>query len=127
MMVRQFSGVGVKSHVLVKGAALTKRQPPGWRQKDFYLWYYATYAMHNMGGEHRIWWNRRIRDVLLQHQTKGGEHAGSWDPKGARWGGRGGRVYSTALGALCLEVYYRYSQALNSFGVAPEIDDLFLR
>ena len=33
---------------------------------------------------------------------------GHWSPEGARWGGRGGRVYTTALGALCLEVYYRY-------------------
>ena len=127
MMVRQFSGVGVKSHVLVKGAELTKRIPPSWSGKDFYLWYYATYAMHNMGGEYRIWWNRRIRDVLLKYQAKDGDNAGSWDPKGDRWAAAGGRVYTTALGALCLEVYYRYSQALNSFGVAPDLDDLFLQ
>ena len=127
MLVRQFSGVGVKSHILVKGAELTRKQAPDWSRKDFYLWYYATYAMHNMGGEHRVWWNRRIRDVLVQNQCKLGDNAGSWDPKGARWGSRGGRVYATALGALCLEVYYRYSEALNSFGIAPEIDDLFLQ
>lgn len=127
MMVRQFSGVGVKNHLLVKGAELTRNVPPNWGNKDFYYWYYATYAMHNMGGEHRIWWNRRIRDVLIENQVKAGEHAGSWDPKGCRWGDRGGRVYTTALGALCLEVYYRYSDALNSFGVAPDIDDLFLQ
>ncbi|MFP6694514.1 MAG: hypothetical protein VB875_15940 [Pirellulales bacterium] len=40
-------------------------------------------------------------------------------------GGKGGRVYATALGALCLEVYYRYSEALNSFGAAPDLDELF--
>jgi hypothetical protein len=33
---------------------------------------------------------------------------GSWDPVGA-WGRDGGRVYSTALCALILEVYYRYN------------------
>ena len=32
---------------------------------------------------------------------------GSWDPDCA-WGGVGGRVYSTAMVALCLEVYHRY-------------------
>ncbi|MFP6612556.1 MAG: hypothetical protein VB835_09625 [Pirellulales bacterium] len=52
--------------------------------------------------------------------------AGSWDPKNAHWGGKGGRVYATALGALCLEVYYRYSEALNSFGAAPDLDELVL-
>ena len=125
MMVRQFSGIGVKNHLLVSGARLTQNLPPDWRKKDFYYWYYATYAMHNMGGEYRIWWNKRIRDVLLDNQMRTGEHAGSWDPLGDRWGKTGGRVYTTALGALCLEVYYRYSEALNSFGTAPELDELF--
>jgi hypothetical protein len=40
---------------------------------------------------------------------------GSWDPD-PLWGGYGGRVYSTAVGALCLEVYYRY---LPTHGNAP--------
>ena len=127
MVVRQFSGVGVKSHLLVKGAKITKGNAPSWQRKNFYHWYYATYAMHNMGGEYRIWWNRRIRDVLLDNQSREGDHAGSWDPKGDTHGGRASRVYTTALGALCLEVYYRYSEALNSFGSAPDLDDLFLQ
>jgi len=127
MMVRQFSGMGVKNHLLLKAADLTKKQAPSWSDKNFYLWYYATYAMHNMGGAYRIWWNRRIRDVLIENQCKEGDKAGSWDPEGSRWGTRGGRVYTTALGALCLEVYYRYSEALTSFGVAPDLDELFLQ
>ena len=32
---------------------------------------------------------------------------GSWDPIG-EWGIAGGRVYSTAIGAMTLEVYYRF-------------------
>jgi hypothetical protein len=127
MMVRQISGtMGVRNHILIKGAELTKARPPSWKDKDFYYWYYATYAMHNMGSEHRIWWNQKIRDVLLENQSREGDNAGSWDPTGDKWGTRGGRTYVTALGALCLEVYYRYSEALNSFGTAPELDELFL-
>jgi len=125
MLIRQFSGVGIKNHLLVKGADLTRQKPPRWEDKDFYYWYYATYAMHNMGEGHRIWWNQRIRDVLLDKQSRDGDTAGSWDPKGDRWAGPGGRTYTTALGALCLEVYYRYGEALNTFGVAPDLEELF--
>ena len=127
MIVRQFTGTGVKSEVLANAAKHVRSHPPKWTGKDFYRWYYATYAMHNMGGADRLWWNRRIRDVLLEHQSRDGDNAGSWDPEGGSHGVSGGRVYTTALGALCLEVYYRYSDALNSFGVAPDLDDLFLQ
>ena len=125
MVIRQFSGMGVRAPLLVAGAELTKTSPPDWERKDFYYWYYATYAMHNMGGEYRVWWNRRIRDVLLENQSRHGHQAGSWNPEGMSHDV--GRVYSTALGALCLEVYYRYGEALQSFGTAPDLEDLFFQ
>ncbi len=128
MMVRQFSGIGTSNHLLQKAANLTRQRPPDWRRgKDFYYWYYATYAMHNMGGEHRIWWNQRIRDTLLANQVRSGDNAGSWDPNGDQWAKRAGRPYTKALGAVGLEVYYRYSEALNSFGTAPDLDELFFK
>jgi len=127
MLIRQINGAGVKNHLLVKGAELTRQRAPRWKDKNFYEWYYATYAMHNMGGEYRIWWNQRMRDVLVENQSREGDLAGSWDPQGDNWASQGGRVYTTALGALCLEVYYRYSEALNSFGVAPDLDELFFQ
>jgi len=126
MVIRQFNGMGVKHPLLCRGAELTRQLPPDWeKRKDFYYWYYATYAMHNMGGEHRLWWNRRIRDTLLDHQSKRGHQAGSWNPKDEKWGKS--RVYTTALGALCLEVYDRYGEALQSFGTVPSVDELFFR
>jgi hypothetical protein len=77
---------------------------------DFYYWYYGTFAMFQMGGDHWKIWNQHLKDTLLPLQRKDGAMEGSWDPVG---GGRipdGGRVFSTALGALCLEVYYRYAK-----------------
>ncbi len=44
---------------------------------------------------------------LLRLQRTDGHLAGSWDPDTV-WGSYGGRVYSTAMATLCLEVYYRY-------------------
>jgi hypothetical protein len=125
MVIRQFNGMGVKHPILVGGAELTRQLPPDWDRKSFYYWYYATYAMHNMGGEYRLWWNRRIRDVLVDHQSKRGHQAGSWSPKGENW--LSNRVMTTAVGALCLEVYDRYGEALTSFGTVPSVEELFFR
>jgi hypothetical protein len=123
MVIRQFNGMGVNHPILVRGAELTRQLPPDWERKNVYYWYYASYAMHNMGGENRLWWNRRIRDTLVDHQSKRGHQAGSWNPKGERVG----RVYVTALGALCLEVHDRYGEALQSFGTVPSVEEMFFR
>ena len=48
-----------------------------------------------------------MKEALVTTQQTRGDDAGSWNPDGI-WGGYGGRVYSTALSALILEVYYRY-------------------
>lgn len=74
---------------------------------NFYYWYYGTLAMHEIQGEHWQKWNAAMQRTLLATQLRGGRSDGSWDPDPV-WGGYGGRTYSTALGALSLEVYYRY-------------------
>jgi hypothetical protein len=48
-----------------------------------------------------------LRKALVESQRIDGAEAGSWDTNTV-WGGYGGRVYTTAMGALCLEVYYRF-------------------
>jgi hypothetical protein len=72
-----------------------------------YYWYYATLALYQLQGEEWQRWNSALKSALLSAQIRQGEHAGSWDTSDV-WGGHGGRVYTTAMGALCLEVYYRY-------------------
>ena len=73
-----------------------------------YAWYYATLASFHAGGPQWEQWNTRLQAVLLPLQRRdGGPLDGSWDPDPV-WGGYGGRVYSTALSALTLEVYYRH-------------------
>ncbi|MBI1347485.1 hypothetical protein GC163_14495 [bacterium] len=80
---------------------------PQLARPDEYYWYYGTLAMFQSGGEPWQQWNGALRDNLVRLQRRGGEHAGSWDPVGP-WGSVGGRIYSTALGTMCLEVYYRF-------------------
>jgi len=74
---------------------------------NLYYWYYGTLAMYQYGGDEWNQWNVRLRELLVESQVKRGPLAGSWNPDGP-WGGYGGRVYSTALATLSLEVYYRF-------------------
>ena len=65
--------------------------------------------MHQLGGPRWDRWNVALQQQLLPRQRREGRLAGSWDPNETVWGGYGGRVYSTAMGALCLEAYYRFA------------------
>jgi hypothetical protein len=73
-----------------------------------YYTYYGTLTMFQMGGDYWKKWNEALQGSLLSHQRKDGDAAGSWDVIGGADDEMGGRVYMTAMGALCLEVYYRY-------------------
>ena len=99
--------------VMEKHAALLLRHPPGWdiagRGCDMYYWYHGTYAMYQMGGNNWTAWNREMKKAVVEHQRRDGAARGSWDPVGP-WGYAGGRIYSTAMMALCLEAYFRYDR-----------------
>jgi hypothetical protein len=82
-------------------------------RRDFYYWYYATYAIYQWGGKDWNKWQPGI-DAIEANQIKEGEAKGSWDPQNDPWGHLGGRVYSTAILALLMEVYYRYDTVIGS-------------
>ena len=72
-----------------------------------YYWYYATLALQLSGAPEFETWNKALKATLLEGRRREGPAAGSWDPE-CQLGPRGGRIYTTAMSALCLEVYYRY-------------------
>jgi hypothetical protein len=74
---------------------------------NYYYWYYGTLALYQQGGPEWEQWNTAVRNMLVAEQRRTGALAGSWDPHDV-WGGYGGRMYSTAIATLSLEVYYRY-------------------
>ncbi len=81
---------------------------PGTGQDNVYFWYYATLALFQLQDSNWREWNQSLKQRLLESQLPAyGDEPGSWDPD-KMWGGYGGRVYSTAMSCLCLEVYYRY-------------------
>ena len=121
---RHFLGLAPDTRTTDEATQYLLSEPPGDGEPNFYYWYYGTLAMFQAGGDAWKQWLKAMESAIVDSQRRDGCAKGSWDPVGP-WGAEGGRVYSTALMVMCLEVYYRYGEALDSFGTAPELDDLF--
>jgi hypothetical protein len=118
LLCRFFLGQDPKDEAIMeKHADLLLKTLPEWDPEgfgcDMYYWYYGSYAMYQMGGNHWKKWKTSMEKAVLDSQRKDGDYKGSWDPVGP-WGYSGGRVYSTALMVLCLEVYFRYARVLGA-------------
>jgi serine/threonine protein kinase len=93
---------------LQRGVRRLAREGP---TADLYYNYYATQVLHNMEGDMWVAWNTKMRNILVKAQEKDGHEEGSW------WDGfeqghapqAGGRLYTTAMATMILEVYYRYT------------------
>ncbi len=108
LFCRQMFVIGTNSEASKEAVAYLRDNLPKVTKYDEYYWYYGTLAMHHLQDESWKEWNGALRDMLISQQHQEGPLAGSWDPNG-KWAGIGGRLYSTALSTMCLEVYYRYS------------------
>jgi hypothetical protein len=72
-----------------------------------YYWYYGTQVMYHMQGQYWEAWNEKLRDHLVATQIKDGPLVGTWNIVDGHEK-TGGRLYTTALKLLMLEVYYRH-------------------
>jgi hypothetical protein len=108
---------------MAEGVLGLMKKSPGAKTKpalDMYFYYYATQVIHFFGGDEWKTWNdgpkqpdgsRKggMRDWLTDLQiAKDGENRGSWDPESAIIGKSSGRLGTTTLCILTLEVYYRH-------------------
>ena len=107
LVCKQFLGIPRQNPASDEAGNFLLGELPGMGERNYYYWYYGTLGMYQLQGEHWRRWNEALTTQLLQSQLTAGEAAGTWEPNDV-WGGYGGRVYSTALATLCLEVYYRY-------------------
>lgn len=115
LLCREYMGWNPRKPELAKGSEFLAKTPPG-QTNNIYHYYYATQAMHHVGGEKWKIWNEGVdgkkgmRDLLIDKQNKAGtgHKAGSWDPQGDVWNAQGGRLMITSLSLLILEVYYRH-------------------
>lgn len=103
----QFLGIDREHPACNEAADYVVGELPGDGIYNLYYWYYATLGTYQLQDVHWRQWNDALRDALVSRQVKEGPLAGSWDT-GALWAGHGGRVYTTALASLTLEVYYRF-------------------
>ncbi len=86
-----------------------------------YHYYYATQVLHHYGGQPWEKWNHWMRDYLVQSQSLNGSEFGSWYLDGPF--DDAGRLYCTAMAAMTLEVYYRYSTIYSKDSVATGARD----
>lgn len=114
VICRIFTGEKRSEDAIRKGARILMENPPTWtsdyRRVNMYYWYYGTYAMFQVGGDKWKEWNDAMQKALLPTQRMGNCEDGSWDGV-CEWALAGGRVYTTAINALTLEIYYRYERA----------------
>ncbi|RMF42168.1 MAG: hypothetical protein D6753_08215 [Planctomycetota bacterium] len=89
-------------------AAIEHFQRLGPSGDDIYYNYYASLLLFHMGGESWRQWNPRMRDFLVSTQATEGHERGSWYFEN-HFGRQGGRLYTTAMAAMTLEVYYRFA------------------
>jgi hypothetical protein len=115
------SGWGPNNAGMIEGVeGLSKRGPLFGRPLgDMYYYYYATQVVHFYGDDKWKDWNEGpltngkrtggMRDWLVNLQiVKEGPNHGSWDPDGGFMGRHCGRLGTTAMCILTLEVYYRH-------------------
>lgn len=111
LLCRMYTGWPREHEALRRGVEHLSRRGPS--RDNIYYNYYATQVLHHWDGPLWKTWNEAMRESLIAAQAQNGHEAGSWHFPGetaqvnvvAR---AGGRLYSTALAIMTLEVYYRH-------------------
>jgi hypothetical protein len=110
LLCREYLGWGPRNPGLQAGVKKLEKKKAR-DARSLYYTYYATQVMHHMGGSAWDLWNPETRDYLIASQDQGRtkpHQLGSWEPRGDAHGGPGGRIMTTSLAVLTLEVYYRH-------------------
>ncbi len=131
LLSRQLLGWPRNFPPLVKGASQIADDLDTNQSRNIYYWYYATQLLHNMKNKDWEKWNLKVREGLIGMQVNDGTCAnGSWDPNfpaADQWGQRAGRLFTTSLSILTLEVYYRYLPLYRDYDEDQEKEDPLLK
>jgi hypothetical protein len=109
LLCRMYMGWKPDNPALVQGVHYLSQSGPS--RDDIYHDYYASQVLIQFtSARGEMWdkWNIPMRDWLVETQQQSGPERGSWDiiETGSK-GQRGGRLYTTCLAVMTLEVYYR--------------------
>lgn len=122
LLLRMYLGWKRDNPALQRGVKkLADAGPTG----NLYHDYYATQLMHHMEGP--IWaaWNAKMKKSLLEKQETKGHETGSWfqGVNGGHGPERAGRIYTTSLSTMILEVYYRHQPLYRGESVEQEFSE----
>lgn len=106
LLCRMYSGWNLFDSRLSKGVKMLEDIGPS--PTDVYYNFYATQVMRHYD-EQGGWdaWNLKLREHLIATQSHVGHETGSWF-FAEKHAVQAGRLYTTAMSVLTLEVYYRY-------------------
>jgi hypothetical protein len=106
VLSKMYLGAGMNAGSLEQATRFLSDHGPS--KNNVYFNYYATQVLHHRNDPRWQDWNETMREHLVTSQDQSNTHqAGSWyfpDPHGQV----GGRLYTTAMAVMILEVYYRY-------------------
>lgn len=105
LLSRMYCGWPRNDARLQKGLDYLSKLGPS--KHDMYFNYYATQVLHHYNGSLWSEWNRKLRDYLISTQSRMAHETGSWHFTDQH-GTAGGRLYTTAMCVMILEVYYRH-------------------
>ena len=118
MLLRLFRGWSHTDPRALELAQFLVKQ--GKSNNDVYYNYYATLLLFHLGGPAWETWNPRVREHLIRTQSQSGHEAGSWYFED-QYAKEGGRLYTTAMSAMTLEVYYRFAPLYQQSDKAFEL------
>jgi hypothetical protein len=125
LLCRMYLGWKKDNEALQKGVEVLSNWGPiiSDGNASMYYNYYATQVMHHWEGELWTKWNEKMRDGLVNSQSKQGHSTGSWYFNGDHGSELGGRLYNTALATMTLEVYYRHLPLYRQSSTEDEFEE----